>query len=100
MPFNMLKIKQGWLDLQNVLLKNIPNKNWFIQAICTLIISAMSFIPIYLYIFFRWLFDPITFWQNLALFVIWMIALGWIQVIFWIMATVLIIILYEKRRNL
>jgi hypothetical protein len=39
-------------------------------------------IPFNFYIFFRWLLEPEGFWQNFALFVVWAICLGWLQLIF------------------
>ncbi len=79
------------------LLKKLPNDNWVAQSINTFFVFIASFIPIYFFGFLRWLFEPITFWQNLTLFVVWGILLGWVQIVFWIVATVIIIVLWEKR---
>jgi hypothetical protein len=97
MAFDLSFIKTKLDDFSEYLIKKLPNQNWFIQIINVLLVIITSFIPIYVYVFFRWLFDPVTFWQNLTLFVVWAILLGWVQIAAWIIALVLITVLCETR---
>jgi len=97
MSFNLSFIKIRLDKFSEYLIKKLPNQNWFIQTINVLFVIIASFIPIYVYVFFRWLFDPVTFWQNLTLFVVWAVLLGWAQIAAWIIAIVLIILLFETR---
>jgi|WetSurMetagenome_2_1015567.scaffolds.fasta_scaffold453494_2 hypothetical protein len=61
------------------------------KLICSLIIWSVAAIPVVIYLFFRWLLNPITFWENLALFVAWILLFGWVQAIFLIFAIILTI---------
>jgi len=93
----MSSIKTRLDESVQYFIKKLPNQNWFIQIINVLLVIIAAFIPIYVYVFFRWLFDPVTFWQNLTLFVVWAVLLGWAQIAAWIIAIVLIILLFEMR---
>jgi len=97
MSFNLFFIKTRLDTFSEYIIKKLPNQNWFIQTINVLLVIIASFIPIYVYVFFRWLFDPITFWQNLTLFVVWAVLVGWAQIAAWIIALVIITLLFETR---
>lgn len=45
------------------------------------VIWVLALIPIWVYTFFRWLIEPTGFWQELALFGVAFIVIGWLQVI-------------------
>jgi VIT1/CCC1 family predicted Fe2+/Mn2+ transporter len=93
----MSSIKTKLDESAQYLIKKLPNQNWFIQTINVLFVIIASFIPIYVYVFFRWLFDPVTFWQQLTLFIVWAVLLGWAQIAALIIAIVIIILLFETR---
>lgn len=50
------------------------------KAFLTTVGLVVALIPIGLFFVARWIFQPIDFWQNLALFTIWLVLCGWLQV--------------------
>ena len=62
-------------------LKNFANSNFVAKIIIAIIIWAVALIPTWIYIITRLLIDPAGFWQELALFCIFAIVIGWLQAI-------------------
>ena len=57
------------------------NQNSVAKFLAILIIWGIGLIPAWLYLLTRWLADPIGFWQELALFLVFVVFLGWLQAI-------------------
>ena len=55
--------------------------NFVISLIVIVLIWLIALIPSYLYFVFRWLLDPVGFWQELTLFVAWAFFLGSVQLL-------------------
>ena len=51
------------------------------KTIACLVIWAVALIPFWLYLISRWIANPEGFWQELAIIVISMVVIGWLQVI-------------------
>ena len=66
--------------------KNFTNSNAFISVVAKIIITIVIWvgvlIPTWIYLIIRWIAGPDTFWQELAIVLICMITMGWLQVIF------------------
>lgn len=60
-------------------LKNFCNKSWVVKTIAIIIIWAVVSIPFDIYLLVRWGIDPSTFWEEIALMLVAMIAIGWVQ---------------------
>lgn len=76
------KIKQSCYAWINEMTK----KSWVAKIVVLFIIWPIALIPFWIYLTFRWLIDPIGFWQELATLVVWGFVLGWLQVIALILA--------------
>ena len=63
--------------------------NEIVKFIALSIVWVVGLIPTWLYFFARWLIDPIGFWQELAIFVLFAFLLGWFQVILLIVLAVM-----------
>jgi hypothetical protein len=59
------------------------------KFICACIIWTVVAVPMSIYFLFRWIFEPVTFWENLALFVAWVFLFGWVQAIFLLFGIIL-----------
>lgn len=59
------------------------------KTIACVVIWTIGLIPFWLYLIIRWIAGPAGFWQELAIIVICMIVVGWIQVIMGIGAAIL-----------
>ena len=96
----MIKIYFGVLKSKLVDLKNynikINSESIIGNIFYSCILFLISCIPVYFYIFFKWLFEPVTFWQNLVLFIVWCLFLGWEQIIIWIVVFGIILFTFEK----
>ena len=51
------------------------------KTIATIVIWAVALIPFWIYLAIRWISDPAGFWQELAIVVICMVVIGWLQAI-------------------
>ena len=65
--------------------KNFTNSNAFISVVAKIIIAIVIWvgvlIPTWIYLFIRWVADPVGFWQELAIIIICMVVMGWLQVL-------------------
>lgn len=61
--------------------RNFANSNAVAKAIVSVIIWVGALIPVWLYFLTRWLIEPDTFWQEFAIFCVFAIGIGWLQVI-------------------
>ncbi len=62
-------------------LKKFANSNFVAKIVIGISIWLLAFVPMWIYLFSRMLIDPVGFWQELALFIIFAIVVGWLQVI-------------------
>ena len=53
----------------------------FIKTIAIVIFWIIALIPTWLYLLIRWMAGPEGFWQELAIVIICMVVIGWLQVI-------------------
>ncbi len=87
-----LKLDKKKLDSLRISFKRkmaaFVNTGWVAKTICFILIWVVATLPFDVYLFFRWIFGPETFWEHLALFVAWAILLGWVQAIFFIFGVV------------
>jgi len=60
-------------------LKKIINLNIIAKFVIITIIWIIALIPLWLYLLVRLMIDPFGFWQELALFCIFLISVGWLQ---------------------
>ena len=70
--------KKSFNYLKYLILYGYPGK--ILASIIALVIIMP--IPFDIYLIARWGFTPEGFWQNIVLFAIWAVVLGWLQVIF------------------
>lgn len=64
---------------------------WIGKILASILVFIGMTIPIDLFILAKWFFVPEGFWQNIVLFSIWAILIGWLQIILGIMGFVLIL---------
>lgn len=70
--------------------------SFFAKGILLIITWIVALIPVWFYLLVRWLIDPIGFWQEMAMFVVAAIVIGWVQIILGIFAAVFtFIVLFE-----
>ncbi len=74
-------------------IKNFANSNFVAKIIAGIVIWGVTLIPMWIYLFSRMLVDPIGFWQELALFAIFAIVLGWLQAILLFLGTAITFLL-------
>lgn len=55
------------------------NKSFVAKTIGLIIIWLVVSIPFDLYLLLRWFVDPVGFWQELALCIVVVVVLGWLQ---------------------
>jgi hypothetical protein len=55
------------------------NSNFVAKTIALIIIWAVALVPVWIYLTIRAFIDPIGFWQELALFFVCAVCMGWIQ---------------------
>lgn len=70
-------------------LLGFANSNIVAETIAIFIFWIIAFIPVYIYLLLRWFIEPIDFWQELALFLVCALTIGWLQVILAFFAFVL-----------
>ena len=58
---------------------NATNKSWIAAVIVLSIVWVIALIPTWLYLIVRWGIGPAGFWEELALFAVACIAIGWLQ---------------------
>ena len=51
------------------------------KLIGIIIAWTIALIPVWFYIFARWLIEPVGFWQELSIVVVSLLTLGWLQAI-------------------
>ncbi|MCK5612362.1 hypothetical protein KAR91_61385 [Candidatus Pacearchaeota archaeon] len=74
----------------------IANSNFMANIIVGIMIWVIALIPTWLYFIVRAVVQPGTFWQEFALFGIFAILIGWVQIIFIIFgAACTVVILLE-----
>lgn len=65
--------------------KRFTNSNAFTSVVAKIIVTIVIWvgvlIPTWVYLFIRWIADPVGFWQEFAILVICMAVIGWLQVI-------------------
>ena len=77
--------------------ENLVNTNGFAKAVILHGIWAIALIPTYLYLLVRWGIGPDGFWEELALAVLAILVIGWLQgllIFFGIVLT--LVILFEN----
>lgn len=78
-------------------IKKITSSNGFVSTVVKTIAIAIfwiiALIPTWIYLIIRWIADPVGFWQEMAIVIICMIVIGWLQVVMAIVATFLSIAL-------
>lgn len=87
------KLNEWYLTIKRKLY-NIVNYGPISKIIAFIIIWFIALIPAYVYFFLRYLFDPVTFWENIALLFAWILFLGVIQagaLFFAVMLTIFLI---------
>lgn len=86
----MNRIKEFLINnrISQSLLK-FANSNLIAETIAILIFWIIALVPLWIYLVLRWLINPIDFWQELAIFLVCGITMGWIQVILAFIALVL-----------
>lgn len=62
-------------------LLGFANSNIGAKIIIIPIFWAIALVPVWIYLLIRWLIEPINFWQELAVFLVCGITMGWIQFI-------------------
>lgn len=70
------EIKNSWFARK---IADFCNKNWVAKTIAIMIIWAVAAIPSYIYFLARWGIGPETFWEEIALLLVAIIAIGWLQ---------------------
>jgi hypothetical protein len=59
--------------------RDFCNKSWVAKIIATILIWLVVSIPFDLYLLVRWGIGPKTFWEEIAMLLVAMLALGWLQ---------------------
>lgn len=59
----------------------VSTSNVVFKVIGILIIWAIALIPFYIYLLLRWITNAEGFWEELAVFLVCGITIGWVQVI-------------------
>lgn len=54
---------------------------FFTKLLMTTIVAIVVLLPFGLYLLGRWLFVPEGFWQQITLFAVWVVGLGWLQLL-------------------
>jgi hypothetical protein len=72
-------------------LLEFANSNIIVKTIAISIFWVIGLIPVWIYLLLRWLINPIDFWQELAVFLVCGITMGWIQFILLVIVIVLTI---------
>lgn len=78
----MKRIKE--LLINNKIYKSLlkfANSNIVAKTIVIAVFWAIALIPTWIYLLLRWFINPIDFWQELAIFLVCSITMGWIQLI-------------------
>ncbi len=92
----MLKFKINKETVENnsfvKVLMRFAKSNFVAGILAGIMIWVIALIPIWIYIISRILIVPVGFWQELALFSIFAVLLGWVQVIFLIFGAVCTIV--------
>lgn len=70
-------------------LMKFARSNCIAETIAIFIFWIIALIPVYIYLLLRWFIEPIDFWQELALFLVCALTIGWLQVILAFFAFVL-----------
>lgn len=72
-------------------LLEFANSNIIVKTIAISIFWVIGLIPVWIYLLLRWLINPIDFWQELAVFLVCGITMGWMQFILLVIVIVLTI---------
>lgn len=86
------EIKQDFI----LRIKYLFEYGWLGKLFGSFITFGLALIPFYIYLICYIVFDPIGFWQNITLLVVWIIALGWFQVLALIAASVIVFSLWTE----
>lgn len=70
-------------------LRKAANSNFIARIIVLIIIWSVALVPTWLYLLTRALVDPFGFWQEIALFALFAVILGWAQFILAIVGSVM-----------
>jgi hypothetical protein len=62
-------------------IEKFANSNIVAKTIAISVFWAIGLVPVWIYLLIRWFIDPIGFWQELAVFLVCAITMGWIQFI-------------------
>lgn len=60
-------------------IRDFCNKSWVAKIIMIVIIWLVVSIPFDLYLLIRWGIGPETFWEEIAMILVAIIAVGWVQ---------------------
>jgi hypothetical protein len=72
------------------------NKSWVAKTIAIMIIWGIVAIPAYIYLLVRWGIGPETFWEELALLFVAILAIGWLQGILLFFGIILSIVIIAE----
>lgn len=86
MIFSVERIKRSKI-YKNV--QTFCNSYLLVKMIGIAIIWIIAFIPVYIYLFVRWMFGPVGFWQELATLAACFVGIGWLQGILAFFAVIL-----------
>jgi len=70
-------------------LLGFANSNIGAKIIIIPILWGIALIPVWIYMLLRWFIEPIDFWQELAVFLVCGITMGWIQALLIFFAIIL-----------
>lgn len=73
---NVQTLKKSKLAIE---LHKAANSSFVARIIILIVIWTVSLIPTWLYLLTRALIDPFGFWEEIALFALFIIILGWVQ---------------------
>lgn len=74
-------------------LKRFANSNFVAKILIGTLVWVIALIPTWLYLGVRFLIDPFGFWQELAVFVIFAVVIGWAQFFLLIGGIILTVVL-------
>lgn len=77
------KVNNKWGDFKKTKIydkiRRAINSNFVAKTLALIVIWVVVLVPVWIYLSIRALVDPIGFWQELALFFVCAICMGWLQ---------------------
>jgi len=74
-------------------LKRFANSNFVAKILIGALVWVIALIPAWIYLGVRFLINPFGFWQELAIFVIFAVVIGWAQFLLFMGGIILTVIL-------